>query len=114
VNEAVSVPDVDAAQAARLAEDGAVLLLDVREDDEWDSGHAPQALHTALGALVPADIPGDRPVITVCRSGKRSGEAAKRLAGAGLDVRNLSGGMRSWTEAGLPVVANDGTPGQII
>lgn len=114
MNEAANIPEVEAAEAARLAQQDAVLLLDVREDDEWAAGHAPQAVHTPLGSLDPATVPRDRPVITVCRSGKRAGEAAKALAGAGHDVRNLDGGMQFWSGAGLPVHADDGTPGQII
>lgn len=114
MNQAMSIPDIDATEAARLADDGAVLLLDVREQDEWAGGRAPQAVHIALGALDPAAVPSDRPIITVCRSGKRAGQAATTLAAAGHDVRNLSGGMQSWASAGLPVLAADDTPGQIL
>lgn len=109
----VSIPDVDATEAARLAEAGEVLLLDVREDDEWTSGRAPQATHTALGQLDPSAVPRDRPIVAVCRSGKRSGQAARLLSAAGVDVRNLDGGMTAWAAAGLPVVREDGTPGEI-
>lgn len=114
MNQPVQAPEVDAAEAARLADAGEVLLLDVREQDEWGSGHAPQATHTALGALDPAAVPRDRPVIAVCRAGGRSAQAAAALAAAGHDVRNLAGGMQAWSAAGLPVVAADGSAGQIL
>lgn len=114
MNEPAAIPEVDASEAARMADDDAVLLLDVREHDEWDAGHAPQAVHSPLGALDPADLPAGRPVVTVCRSGRRSGEAARLLASAGRDVRNLTGGMESWAGAGLPVTDVHGSPGQII
>lgn len=113
MNESLAIPDVDAAEAARLTEDGAAVLLDVREDDEWSRGHAPQATHVALGSLDPAALPRDRPVIAVCRSGNRAGKAAQALAAAGIDVCNLNGGMTAWAAAGLAVVQADGTPGQI-
>ena len=107
------VSDVDPAKAARLADTGQVLLLDVREHGEWDSGHAPQATHAPLGDLDPAAVPQDRPVIAVCRSGNRSGHAAQALSAAGVDVRNLAGGMTAWAAQGLPVVRADGAPGEI-
>lgn len=110
---AVPVADVAPAEAARLAEAGQALLLDVREPDEWERGHAPRAVHLPLGELDPATVPSDRPVIAVCRSGNRSGKAAAALAEAGLDVRNLTGGMTAWAAQGLPVVRPDGSRGEI-
>jgi len=104
---------VGPAEAAHLADARQALLLDVREDGEWSSGHAPQATHIALGDLDPTTVPQDRPVIAVCRSGNRSGQAAQALAAAGADVRNLAGGMNAWAAAGLPVVRADGLPGEI-
>ena len=97
---------VSAAQAAALAEGGAV-LLDVREPDEWQAGHAPRARHIPLSQLSrrAAELPPSRAVVTVCRSGARSARAATMLARDGRDVSNLSGGMRAWARAGLPVVA---------
>lgn len=114
MNEPLQVPEVDAATAAAQADDGAVLLLDVREDDEWQAGHAPQATHAVLGSLDPAAVPRDRPVVAVCRSGKRSSAAAQALAAAGHDVRNLTGGMQAWAAAGLPVVGPHGGPGDVV
>ena len=113
MNQPVAIPEIDATEAARLVEAGEVLLLDVREDDEWASGRAPRAMHTALGELEPSAVPRDRPVVAVCRSGNRSGQAAQVLSAAGVDVRNLEGGMKAWAAAGLPVVREDGTPGEI-
>lgn len=107
------IPEVSAQQAARQVEAGEVLLLDVREDDEWESGHAPRARHVPLGTMRPADVPADRPIVAVCRSGNRSSRAAQLLSAAGLDVRNLEGGMSAWAAAGLPVVRSDGAPGQV-
>lgn len=105
--------EIDAAGAARAASDGSALLIDVREPDEWAAGHAPDAVHMPLGRLTIADLPSDRPIVAVCRSGHRSGKATNRLRAAGLDVRNLVGGMQAWSAAGQPVVTADGGPGTV-
>jgi rhodanese-related sulfurtransferase len=107
------IPEVDPARAAQLAADGA-LLLDVREPDEWAAGHASGAVHMPLGDLRPGDVPRDRVVVAVCRSGGRSGKAAVVLAGAGVDVRNMAGGMNAWAAATLPVTRDDGQPGTVV
>lgn len=94
-----------------LAGEGAgerLQLVDVREPEEWKTGRIAGAvliplgdLPTRLGELDPA-----RSVVTVCRSGVRSAVAADFLAAAGFaDVRNLTGGMLAWEEAGQPTVA---------
>ena len=107
-------PDVGPADAAAAAKaDATLVLLDVREPDEWAAGHAPGAVHMPLGRLRPDQLPPGAAVIAVCRSGNRSGTAAGLLAAAGIDVRNMAGGMRLWAREGLPVVRADGTPGTI-
>lgn len=106
---------VSAAQAAELISNGAV-LVDVREPQEWHAGHAPKAQHIPLAQL-PArvgELPADRPLITVCRSGARSARAAALLAGDGRQVSNLSGGMHAWKRQGLPLVAKGGGPGRVV
>ena len=86
-------------------------LLDVREQDEWDAGHAPEARHIPLGELEErwGEIPADQEIICVCRGGGRSARAAGALATVGLNTINLAGGMRAWDAAGLPVVAGGGS-----
>ena len=106
--------EVDVAQAARLAEIGEVLLLDVREPHEWAAGHAPGAVHVPLGGLREDLVPRDRPVAVVCHLGGRSQRAAQALASAGYEVRNVVGGMDAWAAQGLPVVTDDGSPGRIV
>jgi len=107
---------VDPPAARQLLESGA-FLLDVREDDEWDAGHAPQAVHVVMGSVPDHmdDIPSDRTVVCICRVGGRSGAVATALAGAGYDVRNVDGGMLAWEAAGYPVVDGPGGgPGRVI
>lgn len=96
--------------------DGDAILLDVREPQEWQAGHAPGARHIPLGQLGQrqGELPPGRPVITVCRSGVRSARAASLLAGQGSDVANLRGGMRAWAAAGLPLTSKGGRPGAVI
>ncbi|MGZ4659457.1 MAG: rhodanese-like domain-containing protein [Blastococcus sp.] len=106
-------PDLDPAAAAELVARGDAWLLDVREPEEWQAGHAPQATHLPLGQVVPAAVPHDLPVIAVCRSGNRSGKAADLLAAAGIRVHNLAGGMKAWAADGRPVVTDDGYPGTV-
>jgi rhodanese-related sulfurtransferase len=108
-------PKVSPVQARELADQGA-LLLDVREDAEWRAGHAPKARHIPLRQLPGRvqDLPPDRTVVTVCRSGARSARAATLLARQGRQAVNLSGGMHAWARAGLPVIASGGRPGQVV
>jgi len=110
----MTISEVDVVHASLLAADGSALLLDVREDDEWAAGHAPMAVHMPLGALEPSEVPRDRPVIAVCRSGRRSARATAVLGDAGIEVSNMVGGMQAWSAAGLSVVANDGSAGAVI
>ncbi len=87
-------------------------LLDVREDDEWTAGHAPQAVHIALGELSAKvdEVPKDQPVYVICRSGARSGRATQALGANGWNVTNVSDGMQGWASAGRPMVSESGAP----
>lgn len=108
VTEEINVEQAEERRAA-----GAV-LLDVREEDEWRAGHAPHAEHVPLGALAAAvDRFVGRTVLTMCRSGGRSAKAAEVLAAAGVEVTNVAGGMTAWAAGGLPVVRDDGSPGDV-
>ncbi|MDX3491880.1 rhodanese-like domain-containing protein [Streptomyces turgidiscabies] len=92
--------------------DRTAVLVDVREAEEWTAGHAVGAVHAPLSALAAgASLPGSvqgRPLIAICRSGKRSREAAALLTARGAEVSDVVGGMRAWAEAGLPLVAESG------
>lgn len=94
------------------------MLLDVREDPEWRSGHAPGAVHAPLtglvaGAALPEAAQG-RPLVVICRSGHRSRQAAKLLAERGADTTDVKGGMNAWAAAGFPVVDERGNRGSIV
>jgi rhodanese-related sulfurtransferase len=115
VTDAVPLPEIDPADADRRVILGAV-LLDVRERDEWQAGHDPRARHIPLNEipLRVAEIPSDSEVIAICRSGGRSRQAAEWLVTQGFTVVNLSGGMRAWQAAGLPVMSEGGGDGAVI
>ena len=107
------IDQVEPPQVVELQRSGAV-LLDVREDDEWAAGHATGAVHLPLARVSEATSRfRSQHVLTVCRSGARSGRAAQVLSAAGVDVRNVAGGMSAWSTAGLPVVRDDGSPGTV-
>ena len=109
------VPEVGAEDGLAMVEAGA-LLLDVREADEWDAGHAPQAVWIPMGELSAraAELPRDRRIVAICRTGARSQAVVAALVGAGYEAFNLEGGMRAWASDDLPIVASDGLPGVVI
>jgi rhodanese-related sulfurtransferase len=111
----MSIPEVSPQDGAALV-DGGALLLDVREEDEWVSGRAPTATWIALGTLEARvrEVPSDRVVVCICRSGGRSAKAAAFLAANGIEAVNLTGGMQAWAAAGLPVEAEGGGTGTVI
>jgi rhodanese-related sulfurtransferase len=83
------------------------VLLDVREDDEWAAGHAPDAVHVPMAELPERldELPADGTLYVICRSGGRSARAAAYLNANGWDAVNVSDGMLGWQAAGRPMVA---------
>ncbi|TAK60309.1 MAG: hypothetical protein EPO22_09405 [Dehalococcoidia bacterium] len=93
---------VDASEARRWLLSGAS-ALDVREPDEYQRGHVPDAIHVPLGQLAGRldEIPRDRPVVAYCGHGERSSTAVSLLERAGCMIAlNLDGGMDAWRAAG--------------
>jgi rhodanese-related sulfurtransferase len=70
---------------------------------EAAEAHAPDAVHVPMGRLTPATLPEGRPVYCICRSGNRSARVVEVLAAAGIEARNVTGGMHARVAAGLPV-----------
>jgi rhodanese-related sulfurtransferase len=107
-------PAVGPVEGNRLVDEGAV-LLDVREPDEWVVGRDPRAVLVPLGQLAErtSELPADRPIVVICRSGRRSDYAAGHLRRTGRDAVNLAGGMQAWQAAGLPCETTEGGPGRV-
>ncbi len=80
-------------------------LVDVRDPDEWRLGHIEGAVNIAEEDLPDRvdELDRSRPVVTVCRAGTRSDEAAEWLRGQGFDAQSLDGGMLSWKWTGLSI-----------
>lgn len=106
------------AQAHRMIQEGTAVLLDVREADEYQAGHAPGALLVPLSGLAAgADVPGSqdgRSLVLICRSGNRSQHAARLLAERSVESVDVIGGMRDWAAQGLPVQDAHGQAGTVI
>jgi rhodanese-related sulfurtransferase len=100
--------------AAALPDDA--YLLDVREPGEWQAGHAPDAVHIPLGELNSRahEVPQDRDVYVICRSGARSAQAVLAMGGAGWRASNVEGGMQAWAAAGRPMVSDSGREPTVI
>ena len=102
-----STAQVSTLEATRLINSEDPLLLDVREPNEYNSGHLPDALHIPLSQIKDrADELAkyaSRPVIVYCARGVRSSSAASALAKLGFArVLELRGGLQAWVDAGLP------------
>ena len=90
----------------RLREDKRVVIVDVRQPVETRGGSVPGAVLiplTEFGRRLD-ELPRDRPILTICRSGHRSPLAARQLKRAGYDVTDVAGGTMAWERAGLPIV----------
>lgn len=86
---------------------GGAQILDVRNDNEWYSGHIRSAMHISLGDLPSrsGELPKNSAIITVCGSGYRSSIAASLLAARGFEsVASMDGGMTAWNRRTLPIV----------
>ncbi|RDI48390.1 rhodanese-like domain-containing protein [Nocardia mexicana] len=104
----VAVDEVPAEFDAAPPPDSAI-LLDVREDDEWQLGHAPGARHIPM-ADVPArvdELDYDSDIYVVCRQGGRSIEVVKYLTHVGFDAVHVVGGMVAWQRSGRPLAGAD-------
>ncbi|MFI6985926.1 rhodanese-like domain-containing protein [Embleya sp. NPDC050154] len=93
------------------------ILLDVRERPEWNAGHAPGAVHAPLSQLVAGgELPpgaSGRPLVAICRSGRRSQQAAELLIRRGERAVDVKGGMNAWVACGYPVSDERGNSGRI-
>jgi rhodanese-related sulfurtransferase len=106
-------PEVEPASVGELLDQGAV-LIDVREQYEWEAGHAPQAVHLPMGEITLDNLPDARPLLVVCHVGGRSAAVTDALVRAEVEALNVAGGMAAWERSGLPVVTDTGEAGQVV
>ena len=102
------VKEVETLEATQLINHRDAVILDVREDKEFVSGHLPNAKHIPLGQLVARlkDVEKfkKKPIVVNCRSGARSATACGILRKNGFEeVYNLKGGINAWQQANMPV-----------
>ena len=105
-----NITEISAADAAREVQGGAI-LIDVREKEDWDEGHIPDAVHLSRGVIeleIEEKAPAlDTPIICHCGGGSRSALAAESLQKMGYtNVKSLAGGFKAWKAAGLPVAGS--------
>ncbi len=102
----VEIDDVAAALSAGR------VVLDVREDEEWQAGHIAGAVHVPMHE-VPARVAeftrSDEPLLVICKVGGRSAQVTAWLRAQGHDASNVEGGMLAWAVAHRPMVSEDGS-----
>lgn len=92
------------------------VILDVREDDEWQAGHIDGVKHIPL-AEVPQrldEVPEADTVYVFCRAGGRSARATGWLNDNGVNAVNVDGGMKAWESANKPMVTDNGSAPAVI
>lgn len=104
---AATMPAEISVAVAKTERDNGAYILDVRTQEEWDAGHIPDATLIPLDQLQARvnEVPQDKRVVVVCRSGNRSAQGRDILKQAGWTlVTSMAGGMNQWTAAGYDVV----------
>ena len=106
-NAKKNITEISPRDAAEKLKSGEAVIADVREKDEWDEEHIPDAVHMSRGMLeleVEDKFPDrNMTIITHCGGGGRSALAAESLQKMGYkNVRSMAGGFKAWKAAGLP------------
>jgi rhodanese-related sulfurtransferase len=99
--------------AERLA--SGAILLDVREAEEWNAGHALGARWLPMSEITErhTELPTDQDICVICRSGGRSAQVTDALNAWGYRAINVDGGSLAWASEGLAFIDADGNPGTI-
>jgi rhodanese-related sulfurtransferase len=102
--------DLEPQRVKEILDAEEAVLVDVREQYEWDAGRIAGANHIELERLASRadELPKDRPVIFQCRLGARSALATDAFRAVGFDAYNMRGGIDAWAQQGLPLEPEDG------
>lgn len=102
--------EISVDQAYQMYQKGA-FVLDVRTQQEWDAYHAPNTTLIPLDQLQAhlSELPKDKQIVVVCRSGNRSQQGRDILLAAGFQATSMIGGLNEWLSKGYPI---EGTPPQ--
>ena len=106
-SSAAPLPDEISVAEAAAKRDAGAFILDVRQPDEWNEAHVPGSTLIPLDQLEARlnEVPKDKEVVVICRSGNRSKPGRDALKAAGFtQVTSVSGGLNEWKAAGLPTV----------
>lgn len=102
------VKNIDAITLDKWLKSGTTILIDVREPEEFQSGRIERAKNIPLGQITYTDMLGykNKKIVMYCRAGVRSLLACQKIMQdeANLELYNLGGGIKTWQEAGLPVL----------
>ena len=104
--------NMEVKEFAELIADSNVVILDVRKDNEFAEGHIKGAVlidqyQSDFVEQAKAKLPKDKTIAIYCRSGRRSSNAAGKLADVGYKCVNLKGGILAWKEANMPVIKEE-------
>jgi rhodanese-related sulfurtransferase len=107
-NQSSGLPSEITVSEALAKKDAGAFILDVRQPEEWDEAHIPDATLIPLEQLAARvnELPKHQEIVVVCRSGNRSAQGRDILLKAGFtDVTSMAGGLNQWKQAGYPTVS---------
>ncbi len=104
-----NITEISPSEAAEKAKNGEAVIVDVREQDEWEEGHIPDAVHLSRGTIeleIEEKIPDPNAVVIChCGGGGRSALAAESLQKMGYrNAKSMAGGLKAWKAAALPTM----------
>lgn len=107
----MTVSAITVQDAKALLDADEAIMIDVREQDEWDAARIDGTIFAPLSQMPQAwealDLPQGKTVIVQCKSGGRSGRVCEFVGPSAKDgqpVVNLAGGILAWAEAGYPII----------
>ena len=102
---------VNTDEAYQMYQQSSTFTVDVRTQQEWDEYHAPYTTLIPLDQLQNrlSEVPKDKEILVVCRSGNRSQQGRDILLSAGYNATSMAGGLKEWYAKGYPI---EGAPAQ--